>query len=866
MKEKSRIGPRLPYGALIVLFVLASLADAQDGLVPGFEIEEYDLTLSRLAQPNTYFDKAGHKFAILGLESGTFEAWAYPLKLLRNFEFSFLLDKSTRPIPAKDIVRHIEVTPAATTLTFTYQSFTVKATYVAAIEEPGAVVLLDVETTEPLTVVAGFQPVLQPMWPAGIGGQYAFWDEALKAYLISEPTRKNHAYVGSPAAQGISYTPAHMLSDAPNEFTVVINDPERMRGQSIPIILAGGKGKREDIRKAYEKIAADPQGVWNSAEQYYENLRRNTLRVKTPAAKLNLALEWAKVSYDNLRVDNPDLGRGLVAGLGLSGTGGRPGFGWFFGTDVYLNSLSLLGYGAHEAAKEALAFTRKWQREDGKMAHELSQAAGYIDWWKDYPYGYIHGDTTPYYIAACRGYLRWTGDLDFLRESWPSLCRAYDWCRKTDGDGDGLMDNSKAGLGALEFGSLTGIQTDIYLAAVWIRATSAMSELARIMNDSERAERAAADQAKALAAFEDRFWDEARGHYSYAFNAKGERVEDLTPWCAVPLMWDIGRQDRAARTLESMSASDLTTGWGVRILAEGSSLYEPLNYNYGAVWPFLTGYFSAALYRHGYPLLGYGLVEANAEHLFDNALGCATELFSGAQYIWPQEAVAHQGFSSGGFVLPFVGGMLGLGGDAAGKEAVFAPCFPADWPEVTIENFRLGRGTFDLRFQRGKKGVKLEVESRPESASQMVFAPSFGPGTKILAARVNGASLDFKLTTSPTISRPEVRFGLSGRDTVEIDFEPTVEVLPPAADRKVGDPDRALKIIRAVREGNELKILVEGLYGGANSFFVTCGELVRDVYGAGLTGNLLEFVFPIEKDPPFSAPKVRNEIVLKLQE
>jgi hypothetical protein len=866
MKESIWSRRHVLWGGLAFFFLLASWSTAQDGLIPEFGIERDDLTLSRLAQPNTYFDKAGHKFAILGLESGTFEAWAYPLKLLRKFELSFLLENSTRPIPAKELVRYVEVTPAATTLTFTFQSFTVRAIFVCAVEEPGAVILLDIDASAPLTIVAGFQPVLQPMWPAGIGGQYAYWDDTLKAYLISEPTRKNHGFVGSPAARGISYTPAHMLSDAPSEFSIVIDEPEKFRGQFIPIVLAGGEGKREDIRKVYEKMAADPQAVYHSAEGYYQNLRRNTLRVQTPVAKLNLALEWAKVSYDNLRVDNPDLGRGLVAGLGLSGTGGRPGFGWFFGTDAYLNSLSLLGYGVHEAAKEALSFTRKWQREDGKMAHELSQAAGYIDWWKDYPYGYIHGDTTPYCIVAFDEYFRWTGDLDFLRESWPSLCRAYEWCRNTDSDGDGLMDNSKAGLGALEFGSLTGIQTDIYLAAVWIRATQAMSDLAQVMNDKDRAARAAADQAKASAAFEGRFWDEAGGQYSYAFNAKGEQVRELTPWCAVPLMWNIGAQDRASRTLEAMSASDLTTGWGVRILTRKSSLYDPLNYNYGAVWPFLTGYFAAALYQQGYPLLGYGLIEANAEHLFDNALGCATELFSGAQYIWPQEAVAHQGFSAGGFVLPFLRGLLGLGGNAVAKEAVFAPCFPADWPEVTIENFRFGREAFDLRFRRGKRIVKLDVESRPQSGFEMAFAPSFGPGTKILAARVNGNSVDFKMTSSPRVSRPEVRFDLNGRDTVEIEFEPTVEVLPPAADSKVGDPDRALKIIRAVREGNELKILVEGQAGWVNSFFVTCGELVRELYGAGLNGNRLELVYPIMHDWPGSVPKVQMEIILKLQE
>ncbi len=469
----------------LALFAMFSLPlAAQNGLVPAFPVERDGMTLSRPAQPGTYFDKVGRRFALLGYESGAFEAWAYPLKILRNFELSFLLGGGTRPVAARDIVRSIEVTPAATTITYTYQSFTVKATYVTAVDEPGAVILLAVEATEPLTVVAGFLPVLQPMWPAGIGGQYAGWDDQLKAYLISEPRRQNHGYVGSPAAQGISYTPAHMLSDAPNEFTIVIDEPAAVRDLFIPIVLAGGKGKREDIRAAYEKIAADPERVYLAALEYYKNLGRSTLRVETPVAALDLALEWSKIAYDNLRVSNPDLGNGLVAGLGPSGTGGRPGFGWFFGTDAYLNAMSLSSYGAFDAAREAIAFTRKWQRADGKMAHELSQAAGTIDWFKDYPYGYIHADTTPFYIAGVHDYFARSGDLELVRESWPSLKRAYDWCLTTDADGDGLMDNSKAGLGALEFGSLTGIQTDIYLAAVWTRAASGMAELARAMGDS----------------------------------------------------------------------------------------------------------------------------------------------------------------------------------------------------------------------------------------------------------------------------------------------------------------------------------------------------------------------------------------------
>ena len=216
--------------------------------------------------------------------------------------------------------------------------------------------------------------------------------------------------MGSPAAQGISYTPAHMLSDTPNEFTVVIDDPAAVRDRFIPIVLAGGKGQarghpsrlRKDRRRPGARLSRPRSSTTRTSA-------RSTLRVDTPVPVLDLAFEWSKVAYDNLRVSNPDLGNGLVAGLGASGTGGRPGFGWFFGVDAYLNAMSLSSLGDFAAAKEAIAFTRKWQREDGKMAHELSQAAGYVDWFKDYPYGYIHADTTPYYIAGVHDYYRALG-------------------------------------------------------------------------------------------------------------------------------------------------------------------------------------------------------------------------------------------------------------------------------------------------------------------------------------------------------------------------------------------------------------------------------------------------------------------------
>ncbi len=834
---------------------------AQEGLIQAFRIEANPITLERTARPGTPFDKVGRKFAILADESGDFEAWAYPLKLFRNFTLSFLVGNSTRPIQAKDIVRYISVTPEVTILTYTYQSFAVKAMYMTPIEEPGALMLLEIDSNRPLTIVCGFLPVLQPMWPAGLGGQFAYWSAEQNAYIITESKGQNHGLIGSPAAEGISYTPAHMLSDAPNEFRIEIPDPNKVKDKYIPIIMAGGKGKREQVLQVYAKLKNNPEKCYRETLAHYQSLRTNLLRVKTPHPKLDLAFEWAKVAYDNLMVDNPDLGKGLIAGLGVSGTSGRPGFGWFFGGDAYINSFSLLRLGAHDFTRDALAFTQKWQRKDGKMAHELSQAAAYIDWWNDYHYGYIHGDTTPYYIAAVYDYVKKTGDTEFIIESWESLKLAFEWCLSTDVNQDGLMDNQKAGLGALEYGALTGIETDIYLASVWVRAAFAMQRLAEIIGDTKTASEAEKHFKRAKRTFNQKFWDEENRFYAYAFNNEGDTVKERSPWNAIGLMWNLGSEERSLLSLEKLSSAELTTDWGIRSISIESRYFQPLNYNYGAVWPFLTSWVTAALYQHHMPLQGYSLLMSTAEHTYAHALGCITEVFSGTNNVWPQEAVSHQGFSTAAVVLPFVRGLLGLQGDALHKSLIFSPHFPADWHQVSIENYRIGQANFSFGFERSKNKVAVKV--RPENAQgyTLHFAPALGIGTRIQSLKVDGRPVEFKTEERAQVVLTESEIPIQEEPlSIEMTFIPSIEILPVVPESQTGDSNRSLKIISLSKRDSKLILEVEGLINNTYKVRVTHPELIAKVEGAELIGDTLLLTMPDDKFADFISNKISIDL------
>ncbi|RQW02635.1 MAG: hypothetical protein EH225_08230, partial [Calditrichaeota bacterium] len=680
-----------------------------------------------------------------------------------------------------------------------------------------------------------------PMWPAGIGGQYAHWSDNLKAYVISEPTRKNTGLVGSPLGEGISSTPAHMLADAPAEFKIDVAEPEKFRNVYIPVYMAGSKGNRDSLFAFYRKLQENPQQLYQQNVDYYRQLRENSLQIHTPDSLFNLAFEWSKIAYDNLFIENPDLGEGLVAGLHASGTSGRPGFGWYFGGDAFMNMLSLNSLGFYESVKDALVFTQKWQREDGKMAHELSQAAGYLDWWKDYPYGYIHADTTPFYIVAMSDYFQRTGDLVFIEKSWNSLVKAYQWCVSTDKNGDGLMDNRSAGLGASEYGDLTNIETDVYLAAVWIKATEEMQRLAEALDEGKWIKRASRDFKKALKSFQEKFWYSEGGFYAYAFNAKGEHVKEISPWLSVGLMWNYGNDERTVRSLKRLNSADMTTDWGVRLLSRKSSFFNAVGYNYGAIWPFVTGWVTMAQFVHAFPLQGYMLLRNNLMHTFHDQLGTMPEVLSGMFHTPLEESVAHQGFSTGGVVLPMVRGLTGLQGNSVENTVDFSPAFPFNWEQVNVKNMMIGSSRFDFSYQNTGQRINCLVTSHNAAGYRLTFSPVLPPGTQVTSVQLNDLEIPFDLHKAGDASILSVIFPVSeSQMIITAELQPVVSILPPDFASEIGDMNRGLKIISVEKQDSSLVAELEGLSGQDYLLPVTHSELIKDTRGAvPESGNLL---------------------------
>jgi hypothetical protein len=330
----------------------------------------------------------------------------------------------------------------------------------------------------------------------------------------------------------------------------------------------------------------------------------------------------------------------------------------------------------------------------------------------------------------------------------------------------------------------------------------------------------------------------------------------------VGLMWGLGTPSRSARSLAKINSSDLSTDWGTRSIGISTPLFEPLNYNYGAVWPFLTSWVAAAQYRHHQPLQGFASLMTSVRHTFDNGAGVVTEVFSGYQNVWPREAVAHQGFCTAGVMLPAVRGLLGLDGDALRGTLAFSPALPADWDTVSVTSYRTGGRSADLTFVRTPRRVELIARVSPGGVLDFRFAPTLSPGTVVRSVNVNGLPASCTLDSSPQYVRPLISIALKDSAAIAIDITPGLEILPPRVVSRTGDTNAGLKIVASELVGTRYAITVEGLSGREYLLGVANPEIISSVRGGHLRGTGIAIPFPDERPGAF----VRKDVVIVLKD
>ena len=758
----------------LALLLAASLPDRLDLATPQPNIR-------KPVQPGKFLESVGHRGAILGREDGTFEAWISPVKVLRDFRLSVYFDGSLDPVPLADLAERVAVSPGRVTITHAHAAFTIRQTWVAAVDRPVLAVLLDIDTGRPLRLRATFLPELKPMWPASFGGQSSYFEESDHALVLGEGLRRWAAVVGSPLFTRHSEQVGHQLPDR----TVLLEmdvTPDIARGHVVPVVIAAsGKGSAA-ARQIYRDALAGLPGIVRESDAHYRDFAARTLKVETPEPALNLAFQWAAFALEKGWACNDGVGCGLVAGWGPSGASERPGFGWYFGGDAFMNSWAIADYGDLPRVRALLEFLRDHQRADGKMMHELTQSAALVDWSR-YPYGYYHGDTTPLYLFSAARYVARSGDVDFLKKSWESLDRAYRLCLTWAG-ADGLLLNRKAGAAAVETGALSGkVEKDVYLQGAWLAALDGYARLADWVGRANEAAEARARLAHARGALES--WVvPAKAFLPFGKLTDGTTYQALSGWQGLALAHGGPAQAAAA-----LNRPELSTDWGVRLFSTDSPFYDPLSYNDGSVWPFVTGFVALAEFRNH---LGH----AGLQHLYGTAVmtglsgaGFLAEYFSGERAQALPRAVPHQLFSSSAVVNPLVSGLLGLDGDAVAGTLRFEPHLPSSWPSLRFDGYRSGNSTVSGQVERraGVLRLHLTVSGAP---LKLIVSPALPAGSEVECrptCAVMRTDTDVHATVQTAEAVSEFRLELRAGEGVEI--------LPDLVAPEPGDRSRAVRLL-----------------------------------------------------------------------
>jgi glycogen debranching enzyme len=728
-----------------------------------------------------FVDATGPRAAFFGLEDGTFEAYVYPLKILKDLRLEF--QTGDQRIPAASVARSIQSRPGSYTIVYAGDQFQVEQTIAASMTEAGLVMRLRARCAEPLRIDGRFTRDFQLMWPASFGSAYSQWSRDSRAWLFGADGEPFAAVFGSPDMEQVDAEYAtNYSSQSFNAFTLgtIKGTGERW------LALAGSVHSRDEALAIYKRLIAAGSKVLVDADAYYRSYLERTVALELPDAMLQRAYDWARVSLVKGMVDNPLMGRGLVAGYGLSKGGYRPGFAWFFGRDAFWSSLALTSQGDCENARAAIEFVAKFQREDGKMPHEISQSATLVDWFKRYPYGFASADATPLFIIAVRDYVDHSGDVEFARRLLPRLNRAMAFLHSTLGAG-GFSRNSGVGHGWVEGGPLLPVQTELYQAGCYVAALESMAVLMRALGDAGAASRFESEFKEKRSALNRLFWLPAAKAFAFALDEQGQPVNEPSVLATVPMWFRLLDEDKAQQMADVLASPEHMTPWGMRIIGAKSPKFGPAGYHFGSVWPLFTGWASVGEYKVHRAAAAFANLRANAWLALDGAGGNVTEVLSGLTYSPLSTASPHQIWSAAMVVSPLLRGLLGLSLDAPGARLTFEPHLPGEWDSIHVNGVRVADRRVSLALRHVAQYYELNVTNSGKSAVTVEFAPAFAPDARIHRATVDGQRTSWKDERHGTDFHARMTFvAKPGITTARIEHEESLRVTPPYAPPVLG--------------------------------------------------------------------------------
>ena len=765
------------------------------------------LEISRPVRSWEFVDATSPQAAIFGQENGILEAYVYPLKIVKDLKLRFRIEGHV--IPAESIARRIVSRPASYAIIYSSDDFELREELIAPVNQPGLLIHLDVDSHHPLQIEVEFTRDFQLMWPASIGTGYAEWRAQDKVFAFGADGQPYSAILGSPGASLVHQAYAtNYAADGANVFSLgaVNGRAERL------IAISGSMKSRQEALDSWRSLVVNAKRLIQETDSYYERYLNQTVQIDLPDQQLQAAYDWSRISVVKGMVDNPLLGTGLVAGYGPSKGAYRPGFAWFFGRDSFWTSLAQTAAGDLANARKAIAFIAKYQRDDGKIPHEISQSASLIPWFQNFPYGYASADATPLYIIAVRHSVEASGDIDFAREEWVRLGKAAGFMHATL-DAAGFPRNAGVGHGWVEGGPLLPVDVELYQAGCYVEAMRSMASISQLLGETTQAAQFEQEFQAKQKLLNERFWLPQSRTFAFAIDNAGKPVDQPSVLATVPMWFGVLDADKSRAMIETLSQEPHSADWGMRIISSRSPLYGPEGYHYGSVWPLFTGWASMGEYKSHAATAALANLRANAWLALDGAGGNTTEVLSGMSYSPLSTASPHQIWSAAMVISPLVRGLLGIDVDAARRRLVLAPHLPATWTYAGIRNISFSNSSVELTLRQSERSLELQIINNGQDPLDFEFAPAYAPPARIVSASLDGKPIRWTEERNTLDWHPSFKFRAGhGLTNLVVQHTGAYGYVIPFQPPQLGAASVNLKLIseKWSNDGRQLDLTVSG--------------------------------------------------------
>lgn len=525
--------------------------------------------------------------------------------------------------------------------------------------------------------------------------------------------------------------------DGRRYFTVVRVEPEPKRldahGPRWELRLLPGESTMLDV--AIEPDQRLPTAISFSARRArldgeHQSFLQTATRIAGSNPSFGCALAHDLEDIDALRLTLED-GKLHILGAGI------PWFAAPFGRDAIVTSLELLSV-APSLALETLRTLAHFQgtvdddwreEEPGKIMHELRR--GEMARAGEVPHRPYYGsiDATPLWLVLLGETWRWLGDRALVDELWPNAERALEWIERRLRVGRGWvryqrkhdkgLENQgwKDSRDGVSFPDGTIAPPPIALVEVQgyvVGALVAMARLCRVRGDARRAERLEMQADALRRRIAQTFWVRETGFFALAIDGEDRLVPTITSNPGHLLFVDAVDGERASRVVDKLLSDGLFSGWGVRTLARGQAVFNPLSYHNGSVWPHDNAILALGAARHGRSDAALQILDGLYQAAQHFRRGRLPELFCGLGraegdfLVHYPVSCSPQAWASGALFL-LLQACLGLEPDAPSRRlTVRNPRLPDFLERLDLAGLRVGQARVSVHFAR--HGARTHVD------------------------------------------------------------------------------------------------------------------------------------------------------------